>query len=52
MANFYNKKVCRFCAEKVTDIDYKDVKLLQRSTNIIECASRYRKAGADGGGYR
>lgn len=27
---FFNKKVCRFCADKVRDIDYKDVKLLQR----------------------
>lgn len=30
MANFYSKKVCRFCAERVDVIDYKDVKLLQR----------------------
>ena len=30
MANFYAKKVCRFCAEKTDIIDYKDVKLLQR----------------------
>lgn len=30
MANFYSKKVCRFCAEKQDTIDYKDVKLLQR----------------------
>jgi small subunit ribosomal protein S18 len=30
MANYYSKKVCRFCAEKVDLIDYKDVKLLQR----------------------
>jgi small subunit ribosomal protein S18 len=30
MVNFYNKKVCRFCAEHVDVIDYKDVKLLQR----------------------
>lgn len=30
MANFYSKKVCRFCAEKLTEVDYKDVKLLQR----------------------
>lgn len=33
MANFYSKKVCRFCAEKVDEIDYKDVKLLQRYLN-------------------
>ncbi|MBW3538197.1 30S ribosomal protein S18 [Candidatus Parcubacteria bacterium] len=30
MANFYTKKVCRFCAEKTNSVDYKDVKLLQR----------------------
>lgn len=30
MANFYSKKVCRFCAEHVDLVDYKDVKLLQR----------------------
>jgi small subunit ribosomal protein S18 len=30
MANFYSKKVCRFCAEKTDYVDYKDVKLLQR----------------------
>ena len=30
MANFYSKKVCRFCAEKIEVVDYKDVKLLQR----------------------
>ncbi|HVE81180.1 MAG TPA: 30S ribosomal protein S18 [Candidatus Dormibacteraeota bacterium] len=33
MANFYSKKVCRFCAEKSEEIDYKDVKLLQRYLN-------------------
>ncbi|MDX1503552.1 MAG: 30S ribosomal protein S18 [Thermoanaerobaculia bacterium] len=28
---FYRrKKVCRFCADKVDEIDYKDVKLLQQ----------------------
>lgn len=30
MANFYTKKVCRFCAEKTNSVDYKDIKLLQR----------------------
>ena len=30
MANYYNKKVCRFCAEKLSTVDYKDIKLLQR----------------------
>lgn len=33
MANFYSKKVCRFCAEKVDEVDYKDIKLLQRYLN-------------------
>lgn len=33
MANFYSKKVCRFCAEKIDEVDYKDVKLLQRYLN-------------------
>lgn len=27
------KKYCRFCVEKVKDIDYKDVKRLERSVN-------------------
>jgi len=30
---FYNKKVCRFCADQTEAIDYKDVKLLQRYLN-------------------
>lgn len=30
---FYNKKICRFCADKVKIIDYKDVKMLQRYLN-------------------
>lgn len=33
MANFYSKKVCRFCAEHIDVVDYKDVKLLQRYLN-------------------
>ena len=31
MAYFFGKKrVCKFCSEKIVDIDYKDVKLLRR----------------------
>lgn len=30
MATFYSKKVCKFCAEKINQVDYKDIKLLQR----------------------
>ena len=37
MANFYSKKVCRFCAEKIEVVDYRDVKLWQR------CVSSYGK---------
>jgi small subunit ribosomal protein S18 len=29
MARFYRKKVCKFSAEKVKEIDYKDVALLK-----------------------
>ena len=29
MANFYSKKVCRFCADKTLTIDYKDSQLLK-----------------------
>ena len=27
---FFKKKVCRFCAEKINKIDYKDVEMLQK----------------------
>jgi len=27
---FYSKKTCRFCEARIEDIDYKDVKLLQK----------------------
>ncbi len=33
MANIYGRKVCRFCVEHVNEVDYKDVKLLQRFLN-------------------
>jgi small subunit ribosomal protein S18 len=46
MANFYNKKVCRFCAEKVTDIDYKDVKLLQRFLNSYGKIESRKRTGS------
>jgi small subunit ribosomal protein S18 len=26
---FYRKKVCRFCENKIEDVDYKDIKLLR-----------------------
>ena len=46
MANFYNKKVCRFCAEKVTAIDYKDVKLLQRFLNSYGKIESRKRTGS------
>lgn len=46
MANFYNKKVCRFCAEKTTDIDYKDVKLLQRFLNSYGKIESRKRTGS------
>lgn len=33
MAVHFGRKVCRFCVEKVDEVDYKDVKLLQRFLN-------------------
>jgi len=30
MPNYYSKKVCKFCLDKCENIDYKDVKLLQK----------------------
>lgn len=35
MANFYNKKSCRFCENRIEEIDYKDVKLLQKFLTSI-----------------
>lgn len=46
MANFYNKKVCRFCAEKTKDIDYKDVKLLQRFLNSYGKIESRKRTGS------
>ncbi len=30
MAYFRRKKICNFCAEEMTDVDFKDVELLRR----------------------
>lgn len=46
MANYYNKKVCRFCAEKVNEIDYKDVKLLQRFLNSYGKIESRKRTGS------
>jgi len=50
---FFQKKICRFCMEKITDVDYKDVKtlrnLLTERGKIIpsrisgNCATHQRK---------
>jgi small subunit ribosomal protein S18 len=45
MANFYSKKVCRFCAEHTDYVDYKDVKLLQRFLNSYGKIESRKRAG-------
>lgn len=35
MANFYSKKNCRFCEARIEEIDYKDVKMLQKYLTSI-----------------
>ena len=45
MANFYSKKVCRFCADKVDEVDYKDVKLLQRYLNSYGKIESRKRSG-------
>jgi small subunit ribosomal protein S18 len=45
MANFYSKKVCRFCADKIDDVDYKDVKLLQRYLNSYGKIESRKRSG-------
>ncbi|HSX14513.1 MAG TPA: 30S ribosomal protein S18 [Candidatus Saccharimonadales bacterium] len=45
MANYYTKKVCRFCADKVEDVDYKDVKLLQRYINSYGKIESRKRSG-------
>ncbi|KKQ95187.1 MAG: 30S ribosomal protein S18, small subunit ribosomal protein S18 [candidate division CPR2 bacterium GW2011_GWC1_39_9] len=41
MANYIPKKNCRFCADKIETIDYKDVKMLQKyQTNYGKIESR------------
>lgn len=32
---FISKKTCRFCEQRIEEVDYKDVKLLQKYTNSI-----------------
>jgi small subunit ribosomal protein S18 len=46
MANFYSKKVCRFCAERMEVIDYKDVKLLQRYLNSYGKIESRKRTGS------
>lgn len=48
MANittFTAKKVCRFCAEHIEYIDYKDIKLLQRYLSSYGRIESRRKTG-------
>ncbi len=45
MANYYSKKVCRFCADKIDEVDYKDVKLLQRYLNSYGKIESRKRSG-------
>ena len=45
MANYYNKKVCRFCADRIDEIDYKDVKILQRYLNSYGKIESRKRSG-------
>lgn len=39
------KKVCRFCVDKVDEIDYKDVKTLQKYINTYGKIDTRKKSG-------
>lgn len=43
--NFYQKKSCRFCESRIEDIDYKDVKLLQKFVTSIGKVEGRKRTG-------
>jgi small subunit ribosomal protein S18 len=45
MANFYSKKICRFCSEHIDEMDYKDVKLLQRYLSMYGKIETRKRTG-------
>lgn len=42
---FISKKTCRFCEQRITEIDYKDVKLLQKYINSIGKIDSRKRSG-------
>ena len=42
---FISKKSCRFCEQRITEIDYKDVKLLQKYINSIGKIDSRKRSG-------
>lgn len=49
MANYYSKKTCRFCEARIDEIDYKDVKALQKYlTSIGKIEVRKRSGNCPG----
>jgi len=42
---FISKKTCRFCEQRVRDVDYKDVKLLQKYINSIGKIDPRKRSG-------
>lgn len=42
---FFTKKSCRFCEAKVTNIDYKDVKTLQKCISSIGKIESRKRSG-------
>lgn len=45
MSNHFGRKVCRFCVEKTEEVDYKDVKLLQRFLNTYGKIESRKRSG-------
>ncbi len=43
---FYGKKICRFCEARVDNIDYKDVKSLQKFTSSIAKIETRKRTGS------
>ncbi len=42
---YYSKKICKFCAEHIDFVDYKDIKLLQRYLNSYGKIESRKRSG-------
>ncbi len=42
---FVSKKTCRFCEQRIEEIDYKDVKMLQKYVNSIGKIDQRKRSG-------